>query len=198
MIDTSTTFNIALRAIKANKMRSILTSLGIIIGVAAVIIMLAIGEGAKSKIMKDISATGSNLITVMSGGTTSGGVRSSRGSAPTLTIADANAILKNCPSVLYVAPVVSQTQQVVYGNQNWSTTIQGVTTEYLIINKWNISNGRNITNEDRKNAAKVALIGETVLNELFGDLNPIGKSIRINGIPFNRKYSAANNFFPFV
>ena len=114
MIDLNSTLKIYLRSLKVNKMRSILTSLGIIIGVSAVIIMLSIGEGVKTKITKDISSGGSNILMVMSGSSTSGGVRMGSGSQPTLTIKDANAILKNCPSVLAVAPVVNSSKQIVY------------------------------------------------------------------------------------
>lgn len=184
MLDFASSLKMSVHSLKVHKMRSILTSLGIIIGIAAVIVMLSIGEGAKAKITKDIEASGSNLLTVMSGGTTSSGVRSGGGSMPTLTNADAEAILKNCPSVLLVSPVVSQVQQVVYGNQNWSTTIMGVNPSYLPINKWKIRDGRSITNEEVKNAAKVALIGETVQQNLFGDVNAVGKTIRINNVPF--------------
>lgn len=184
MIDFISTFKIALRSLRINKMRSILTSLGIIIGVSAVIIMLSVGEGAKSKISKDISSMGSNLLMVMSGSSTSGGVRLGGGSQPTLRIKDANAILKDCPSVLDVAPVVSGAKQIVFSNQNWSSGIYGITPSYLSIGLWEIDAGREITEEDIKNATKVAILGSTVVTNLFGDLNPVGKTIRIDGMPF--------------
>ena len=138
MIDFESTFKISLRSLKVNKMRSILTSLGIIIGVSAVIIMLSIGEGAKQRINKDIASMGSNLLMVMSGSTTSSGVRMGSGTQPTLTIKDAEAMLIRCPSVAEVAPTVSQVQQLVYSNQNWSTTVHGITTGFMPIRLWEI------------------------------------------------------------
>lgn len=184
MIDFNSTFKIAIRSLKINKMRSILTSLGIIIGVSAVIIMLSVGEGAKGKISNDIASMGSNILLVMSGSTTSGGVRMGTGSQPTLKTKDAEAILKECPSILDVAPIVSGTEQIIYGNQNWSTGVYGITPSYLTINLWDIEDGRAIVQEDLKNSTKVAILGTTVVTNLFGDLNPIGKTIRISGIPF--------------
>lgn len=184
MIDLESTFKIALRSLKVNKMRSILTSLGIIIGVSAVIIMLSVGEGAKEKISKDIESMGSNLLMVMSGSSTASGVRVGGGSQPTLTINDANAILKYCDSVLEVAPIVSEVKQIVFANQNWSTAVYGITPSYLRIKTWNVDAGRLITDEDVKNSTKVALLGSTVVTNLFGDLDPVGKTIRIGGMPF--------------
>lgn len=184
MIDFSSTFKIALRSLKVNKMRSILTSLGIIIGVSAVIIMLSVGEGAKSKISKDIASIGSNLLMVLSGSTTAGGVRMGGGTQPTLKLQDADAILRECPSVLEVAPVVSEVKQIVFANQNWSTAVYGVTPGYFKVNDWNVDIGRLLLDEDNKNATKNAVIGATVALNLFGDLDPIGKTIRIAGSPF--------------
>lgn len=184
MIDFSSTFKIALRSLRVNKMRSILTSLGIIIGVSAVIIMLSVGEGAKSKISKDIASIGSNLLMVMSGSTTAGGIRMGGGTQPTLKLKDAQAIIKECPSVIEVAPVVSEVKQLVFENQNWSTSVYGMTPGYLTVNDWQVQSGREITEEDDKNATKVTVLGATVVNNLFGDLDPIGKTIRIAGSPF--------------
>lgn len=184
MIDFGSTFKIALRSLKVNKMRSILTSLGIIIGVSAVIIMLAVGEGAKGKISKDIESMGSNLLLVMSGSSTSSGVRVGGGSQPTLRMSDAQAIIKDCPSVLEVAPTVSESKQIIFGNQNWSTAVYGITPSYLRIKDWNIDDGRTITPEDVQNSTKVALLGATVVTNLFGDLDPVGKTIRVAGMPF--------------
>ena len=178
------TLKIAIRSLKINKMRSILTSLGIIIGVSAVIIMLSVGEGAKGKISKDISSMGSNLLMVMSGASTSGGVRMNIGSQPTLTIKDAEAILKYCPSVLDVAPILSGNKQIIFANQNWSTGVYGITPSYLTLGLWEIEDGRTITSEDVKNTMKVAILGSTVVTNLFGDLDPIGRKIRIGGMPF--------------
>lgn len=184
MIDFKSTFKIALRSLRINKMRSVLTSLGIIIGVSAVIIMLSVGEGAKGKISKDISSMGSNLLMVMSGASTSGGVRLGGGSKPTLTVKDAEAIAKDCPSVLNVAPIISGSKQVVFSNQNWSTGIYGITPTYLAQGLWDIDEGRAITDEDVQNSTKVAVLGATVVTNLFGDLDPVGKTIRIAGLPF--------------
>jgi len=184
MIDLASTFKIALRSLKVNKMRSILTSLGIIIGVSAVIIMLSVGEGAKSKISKDISSMGSNLLMVLSGSSTSGGVRVGMGSQPTLKIKDAEAILKSCPSVSMVAPIVSEGRQLVFANQNWSTGVYGITPSYMLVHSVEIEDGRAITEEDLKNSTKIAVLGSTVITNLFGDLDPVGKTIRIAGMPF--------------
>ena len=184
MIDFSSTLKISLRSLKVNKMRSILTSLGIIIGVSAVIIMLAIGEGAKARISKDIESIGSNLLLVTSGSSTSSGVRMGSGSQPTLTIKDSEAIKTQCPSVLEVAPIVSEVKQIVYSNQNWATSVYGINTGYLAVNLWDVDDGRPINEDDIKNTMKVALIGSTVATNLFGDVEPVSKTIRINGIPF--------------
>ena len=184
MIDFSSTFKISMRSLKVNKMRSVLTSLGIIIGVAAVIIMLSIGEGAKQRITKDIESMGSNILMVMSGSTTSGGVRMGSGSQPTLTLKDAEAIVKNCPSVKIAAPTVNGVQQIIYSNQNWSTSVYGITPEYMQVQLWEVESGRGLTRDDIKNNTKSALIGATVAQNLFGDVNPVNKVIRIGGMPF--------------
>ena len=184
MIDFESTFKISLRSLYVNKMRSILTSLGIIIGVSAVIIMLSIGEGAKQRINKEISSMGSNLLMVLSGSTTSSGVRMGSGTQPTLRIKDAEAMLVRCPSVLEVAPTVSQVQQLVYSNQNWSTSVSGITQGFMPIRMWEIESGRAISSDDIKNTTKVAVLGSTVTTNLFGDMDPHNKTVRIGGIPF--------------
>jgi len=184
MLDFTSTLKISIRALKVNKMRSILTSLGIIIGVSAVIIMLSIGEGAKQRIAKQIESTGSNLLIVMPGSSTSTGVRMGSGSTATLTLNDAEAILKNCPSVEEVAPTVSEVKQVVFSNQNWSTSVTGITPGFMKVRIWEIEDGRGINSEDVKNTAKVTVLGSSVATNLFGDLDPINKIVRIGGIPF--------------
>ncbi len=184
MIDFKSTFKIAVLSLKTNKMRSCLTSLGIIIGVAAVIVMLAIGTGASTKVTKDMESMGSNLLTVRSASANQGGVRQGAGSRPTLTLKDAIAINRLARGVEAVAPVSNQNQQVIYGNQNWSTTVYGTTGKYLGIKAYEILIGRNFTPEDIKNSTKVAIIGSTVSSELFGDVNPVGKTLRIGGVPF--------------
>ncbi len=184
MIDFKSTLIMAIRSLKINKMRSILTSLGIIIGVSAVIIMLAVGSGASKKIAKDMESMGSNLLMVRSASANSGGVRMGFGTKPSLTLKDADAISKNCRGILAVAPYSSGTEQLTYGNQNWSTTVGGTTASYLFIRNYEISNGRNITGEDVQNNAKIAIIGNTVATELFGDVDPINKTMRIGSVPF--------------
>lgn len=184
MIDFKSTLIMAIRSLKINKMRSILTSLGIIIGVSAVIIMLAVGAGASKKIAKDMESMGSNLLMIRSASANSGGVRMGFGTKPSLTLKDADAISKNCRGILAVAPYSSGTEQLTYGNQNWSTTVGGTTASYLFIRNYEISNGRNITGEDVQNNAKIAIIGNTVATELFGDVDPINKTMRIGSVPF--------------
>lgn len=184
MIDIESTLKISLRALKVNKMRSVLTSLGIIIGVGAVIIMLAIGNGASKQISDQIASMGSNLLMISPGATTSGGMRMGSGSQPTLTAKDAETIKKECPSVQDVAPILPGTGQIIYSNQNWSTQIYGTTSSMFNIRDWNINSGRTFNDDDVKNATKVCVLGQTVVANLFGDLDPINKIIRIKGIPF--------------
>ena len=184
MIDLESTLRIAIRTIRINKMRSILTSLGIIIGVSSVIIMLAIGMGAQRSMAENMAKMGSNLLMVVSGSTTSGGIRMGAGSKQTLTYSDALDIQKKCPSVLAVAPYLSGTKQVVFGNQNWSTGIQGTTPNVMIVRDWGVEYGRSFSEEDVSNSTKVCLLGQTVAENLFGDLDPVGKTVRIEGMPF--------------
>lgn len=184
MIDTATTFSIALRAIKANKMRSILTSLGIIIGVAAVIIMLAIGNGAQITIQNEMKSMGTNLVMIRSGTSTSGGKRMGHGSQPTMKASDGNAIEEKIDGISLAAPVLNDAGQVVYGNANWSTSIVGTDNRYFQIKDWDLAYGRYFSQTDVKNAGKVAILGTTVVKELFGDVDPLGKTIRVKGIPF--------------
>ena len=184
MIDIISIIKISFSALRVNKMRSALTSLGIIIGVGAVIIMLAIGSGANKQISEQISSMGSNLLIVLSGATSSGGVRMGSGTMPTLTFQDAESIKQESQSVSNVAPILSEVGQVVFGNQNWSTQITGTTPDMLIVRDWYLSSGRMFTLEDVKNATKVCVIGQTVALNLFGDLDPIGRTIRIKGVPF--------------
>lgn len=184
MIDFKSTFKMAILSLKTNKMRSSLTSLGIIIGVGAVIVMLAIGTGASTKVTKDMEAMGSNLLTIRSAAANQAGVRVGMGTRPSLTLKDARAIRRYVRGVESVAPVSNGSKQVVYGNQNWQTTVYGTTASYLSIKSYEILTGRNFTKEDIQNSAKVAIIGSTVATELFGDMNPIGKTIRVDGVPF--------------
>lgn len=184
MIDFKSTLNIALNSLKINKMRSILTSLGIIIGVSAVIIMLAIGSGANKKVQENMESMGSNLLTIRSATAKSGGVSLGMGTKPTLSLKDSYVIKRQARGIEEVAPVLSSSKQVMYGNQNWQTTIYGITSAYLYVKNYEINMGRPFNPEDDRNAAKVAIIGSTIETELFGDVNSIGKTIRVGNIPF--------------
>ena len=184
MIDAKSTLKIALNSLKVNKMRSALTSLGIIIGVSAVIIMLAIGSGANKQVQANMESMGSNLLTIRSATAKSGGVSMGMGSKPTLSVKDADAIEKSARGVESVAPFMNSSKQVMYGNQNWSTTVYGVTSSYLYVKNYEMELGRPINRDDDNNASKVCLIGKTIERELFGDVNPIDKTLRIGNIPF--------------
>lgn len=184
MIDFKSTLTMAVRSLKINKMRSMLTSLGIIIGVSAVIIMLAVGSGASKRIAKDMESMGSNLLMIRSASATSGGVRMGFGTKPSLTLKDAEAIENNCRGILAVAPYSSENKQLTYGNQNWSSTVGGTTPSYLFIRNYEVASGRNLSPEDIKNSSKVAVIGNTVATELFGDVDPINKTMRVGNVPF--------------
>ncbi|MBI5904486.1 MAG: ABC transporter permease [Deltaproteobacteria bacterium] len=165
-------------------MRSVLTMLGMIIGVAAVIVMVAIGEGANERISAQISSIGSNLLLILPGSTTSGGLRSGFGGTPTLTMADARAIGKELSAVRLSSPSVRTSAPVVYGNQNWSTIVQGTGTDYLEMREWNTVSGRNFTAQELEAASKVCLLGQTVADSLFGSEDPVGKIVRIKRSPF--------------
>ena len=184
MISIVSTVKISFRALRVNKMRSALTMLGIIIGVGAVIAMLAVGTGASRRISEYISKMGSNLLMIVPGTTTAGGVRMGSGTQPTLTLADAEAILKESRAVSDVAPVLSGVAQVVYGHQNWSTGVVGTTPGMLNVRDWPLASGRSFTQQDVKSATKVCLLGQTVVENLFGDMDPIGQFIRIKNLPF--------------
>ncbi|MCE5273723.1 MAG: ABC transporter permease [Syntrophaceae bacterium] len=184
MISIPATIKISLRALWVNKMRSSLTMLGIIIGVGAVIAMLAVGTGASRKIAQQVSSVGSNLIIVVPGSVTQGGMRMGSGSQSTLTLGDASAIESECPSVQAVAPILSSTGQVVYGNQNWATGITGTTPSILEIQDCALVEGRNFSEQDIRNATKVCLVGQTVVENLFGNEDPLGKVVRIKKVPF--------------
>jgi len=184
MINIPSTVKLSLRALRVNKMRSALTMLGIIIGVGAVIAMLAVGTGASEKISGQISSMGSNLIMVLPGSTTSGGLRMGAGTQPTLNMADAEAIQKECSAVLVVAPTLNGAAQVVYGDQNWSTAIYGTTSAILAVRDWSLVSGRSFNEQDIRNATKVAILGQTVADNLFGGMDPLGRIIRIKKVPF--------------
>jgi len=184
MINIPSTVKISFRALWVNKMRSSLTMLGIIIGVGAVIAMVAVGTGASQKISEQISSMGSNLLIILPGSTSAGGVRMGSGSQPTLSMGDADAILKECPAVSDVGPTLGGVAQIVYGHLNWSTGVSGTTPGMLTVRDWALSAGRPFTQQDVKSATKVCLLGQTVVENLFGDQNPVGQTIRIKNVPF--------------
>ncbi len=175
---------IALRALRVNKLRAALTMLGIIIGVGAVIATVAIGSGAEQRIADQIKSIGSNMMIVMPGSTTSGGLRLGFGSTLTLSEDDARAIALEVPMVQAVAPSMRGTAQVVFGNQNWSTIVQGATPDYLEVRDWGLAAGRSIAQEDLDGATKVVVLGRTVVENLFGDGDPLGQIVRIKKVPF--------------
>lgn len=175
---------IALRALRVNKMRSALTMLGIIIGVAAVIAMVAVGSGAQERIKEQIASIGSNLIVVLSGSITSSGIRMGTGNAQTLTEEDARAIMRECDAAALAAPSVRGGVQTVYGNNNWGTQVLGTTPDYLEIRDIEIDKGQPFTSSDVELASKVALLGKTVIDNLFNGENPVGQILRIKTVPF--------------
>lgn len=175
---------VALKALRVNIFRSILTTLGIIIGVGAVIIMVSIGTGAEAKVQALINSLGSNLLIVLPGTTTAGGVRLGGGSDPTITEDDGRAIAQEIPGVQLSAPLVRGGAQVVAKNLNWSTVVYGITPDYLIAREWAVASGQPLTDEDHQGAKKVALLGQTVVNNLFAGQNPVGQAIRIQRVPF--------------
>ncbi|HET8575837.1 MAG TPA: ABC transporter permease [Methylomirabilota bacterium] len=175
---------IAIRALRVNKLRSALTMLGIVIGVGAVITMVAVGAGAQARVTEQIQSLGSNMIVVLSGSVTSGGVRLGSGSQLTITEDDAWAIQREIPLVEAAAPSMRGGGQIIYGNLNWATSVQGVTPEYFVARDWPVASGRDLTQEDVDGATKVALIGQTVTLNLFGDTDPVGQVIRIRNVPF--------------
>jgi len=183
MVAWSEVLREALRALERNKVRTLLTMLGVIIGVAAVIATLAIGQGAKQSVQEQIRSLGSNVIMVYSGGMM-GAVRTGTGTVQALSVEDAQAIMKECPSVALASPTVRSQAQVVAGDANWSTTVQGGDENYLVVRDWPIAEGRTFTLSDVHAAAKVCVIGATVKRELFGDTDPIGSTIRIRRLPF--------------
>lgn len=177
-------FKIAWRAIILNKVRTLLTMLGIIIGVASVIAMLAIGEGSKESIKTKISSMGSNMITIRPGADMRGGVRLDPSAMQTLTLGDYEALKTQTKMLSFVSPLVNGSGQSINGAHNWPTSIYGVTDAYLKIKVWELKSGSIFTEQEVKSAAKVAVIGQTVASNLFPNEDPIGKMIRFNSIPF--------------
>jgi putative ABC transport system permease protein len=178
------TIRMAAAALETNRLRTGLTALGVIIGVGAVVTMMAVGAGAQARVAEQIRSLGSNLIIVMSGSITAGGVRLGSGSLPTITEDDARAIQRDVPSVEVAAPTVRGGVQVVFGNTNWSTALQGVTPEYFQARDWGAAAGRLLTPEDVDGAGKVVVLGQTVAETLFGGADPLEQTVRIKSVPF--------------
>src|SRR5580765_6027579 len=174
---------VGLRAIARNKMRSFLTALGIIIGVGCVIAVVAIGNGATKSIEASTNAMGTNYIMIFPGATTSSGARMFTGNS-NMTIEDADAIKAECPAVAYVSPYVRSAAQIVAGELNWGTSIQGVDVDYPLIRSWNVSQGTFFTDQDVKSASKVCVLGTTVADNLFPDGQAVGQIVRIKNVPF--------------
>jgi len=170
-------------AMGANRLRTVLTMLGMVIGVAAVVAMLAVGQGAQMMVNQTIASMGSNLFIVLSGGFTSGGLRMGSGSVPTLTLLDADAIAE-LPGVAAVAPVQPGNSEVIYGAGTWTTQVYGTSPSYLDLRQWPLASGEPFTDYDLRSASRVALLGGTVSNFLFGDEDPVGKTIRIRNSPY--------------
>ena len=183
-MDILAIIRIAMRALARNKMRSSLTMLGIIIGVGAVIAMVSVGQGAQEQAQQQIAAMGSNMLFVPSGTVTRGGMRMGWGATKTLIYEDMQAILRECPSVKAAAPGSNASAQVVFGNDNWATNINGTEPQYFDIRTWPFAEGGTFNQDDVNLSANVAVIGETVRKNLFGPTDPIGETIRINNLPF--------------
>ncbi|NBV32964.1 MAG: FtsX-like permease family protein [Proteobacteria bacterium] len=178
------TFNLALRALQRNKLRSLLTMLGIVIGVGAVVAMVGIGNGAKAQVEAQIATLGQNVILIFPGSSFSGGVQSGSGGVGTLKLEDAKAIADEVQGVVAVSPGTRVTSQLGFGNQNWSTSVAGEAPEYFDIRQWEIVGGAGFTEQDVRAAAKVAVIGATVAKQLFGEEEPIGQIMRVRNVPF--------------
>ncbi len=179
------TLRAALRALRRNKLRSALTMLGVIIGVAAVITTVSIGQGAEAAMQEQIRSLGTDLLMVVPGATTASGVRSGWGGVSTLTAADAQAIEKECPAVKETSYFKRQIAQVVAGDKNWSTAVQGVPPSFFGVRQWPVRLGSGFTERDEQGAARVAVLGQTLVDQLFGPgHDPVGASVRIKNVPF--------------
>jgi putative ABC transport system permease protein len=178
------TVNVAFRALRRNKMRSVLTALGIIIGVAAVIAMVGIGNGAKAQVEAQIASLGENVILIFSGSTTSSGIRTGWGGAGTLKVEDAEAIRREVPGVIAVSEEVASTTQVAAGNQNWFTRIYGESADYFDIRQWPLADGAPFTPQDVRSANKVCVIGRTTAMQIYGNDDALGQILRIKNVPF--------------
>jgi putative ABC transport system permease protein len=181
---TRDNLRVAFRALRVNSMRSALTMLGIVIGVAAVITMVAVGSGAETQVAERIRSLGANVLLVIPGAQNTGGTRLGSGTRHTLTEDDAAAIATAVSSIQAAAPAMSRTAQVIRGNRNWATTVAGITNDYLLVREWEIGAGRGFTSEEIAAADKVAIVGATVLEHLFGAPDVMGQELRINNVPF--------------
>ena len=180
------TLRVALRALARNKMRSFLTTLGMVIGVCAVIAMVAIGDGAKARVEQAFASMGSNMLIILPGTTTAGGAMGGFGSQPTLTWDDLKAIQTEVPAVRWAAPALRANAQVLSEDQNWTTSVSGTTPDYFRIRSWALGQGSSISESDVDGGTKVAVLGQTVVDKLFGPgANPVGQVIRVKNVPFN-------------
>jgi putative ABC transport system permease protein len=179
------TLRVALNALRVNKLRSMLTMLGIIIGVGAVITMIAVGAGAQARVEEQIKSLGSNLMMITPGSTTASGVRLGSGANQNLTEDDAFAIVREIPEVQVAAPFNRGNSQIIAGNANWATVVYGVYPDYFEARDWPLFSGRMFEQAELSGSAKVALIGQTVATQMFGDMDPVGQTIRIRNVPFN-------------
>jgi len=184
MTKSQNILKVAFGALGRNKMRSLLTTLGIIIGVACVVATIGIGDGARIQAQDQLRSLGTNFLMVFPGSVTSSGARSGFGGSSKLSEDDVAAIRGEVPSAAYVSASNRTVAQVIYGNQNWSTSIQGAQVDWPLIRSWNVGQGQFFTDQDDRAAAKVAVLGQTVANNLFGSEDPIGKTIRIKNLPF--------------
>ena len=182
-MNLAATLRVALLALRINKMRSALTMLGIIIGVAAVLVMIAVGNGAQARVEEQIKSLGSNIIMVLSGSVTSGGARGGSGSQPTIYEEDAAAMMREIDDIQAAAPTLRASGQVIAGNANWSTTFYGITPEYLEVREWPIVEGRSFETTEMNGSGKVVLIGQTVAENLFGAASPLDQVIRVRKVP---------------
>jgi putative ABC transport system permease protein len=184
LLRTALTSLTALRALRRNKLRSSLTALGIIIGVFAVVAMVAIGNGTRASIESQVAGLGQNMLMVFAGSRRSGGVNSGLGSASAITLEDAEALRREIPDVVASSPEVTTTAQAIANGRNWSTTIAGEAPEYLVIRDWAVASGSMFTDREVRSAAKVAVLGAKTAHELFGVLDPIGQTVRVGNMPF--------------
>ena len=183
MLNFGELLRVAVRALARNKMRSVLTMLGIIIGVGAVICSVAVGEGASNQVQEQIRSIGDNMIWIEAGGRNVNGLRTGARGTKSLTLGDAKAIVQQVPLVFNVSPHVDTGVQVVYGNQNWFTAVRGVSPEYLAVRRWHVASGSLFFQGDMDYAANVCLLGQTIVDVLFGTEDPLGKTIRVKSLP---------------